>query len=142
MRWLPCGLLAMTTIVSCGSAPKPADETVVAIHEVSAPSAMPSAAVEPPPEKVVRSTPPPRKEPEVGAYEPIGVAECDEYLARARECFGRVPVAMLEPLTKAIETQTEDFRKIAQTSSGRADLVIACQNLLLGLSKNPACKDP
>ena len=59
--------------------------------------------------------------------EKIGVAECDDYLAKLEACVGKMPAAAKEQYDKTMETTRKSWRDAAATPQGKAGLAAACK---------------
>ena len=70
----------------------------------------------------------------------IGIAECDEYIKKMRECLKKMPDEA-KAATEAGFKQTVDAWKQAATNAAAKDsLAQGCKAALDGLAANPACK--
>jgi len=100
----------------------------------------PTPPAPPPPAAPAPAAPAPgAAAPAPGGDAAIGVAECDDYLKKATECFGKNPAAKaaLEPALKA---NKDAWSKAAATPAGKDGLKVGCKAALDGLAQNPMCK--
>jgi hypothetical protein len=58
----------------------------------------------------------------------IGVAECDDYIAKYESCLrGKVPEAARASLESSLKTARETWKKTAENAQARASLAAACK---------------
>jgi hypothetical protein len=69
----------------------------------------------------------------------IGVAECDDYIAKYSACLGKMPAAS-KPAMEAAFKQMKDAWKTAAAGPGKDGLKTGCKAALDGLAQNPMCK--
>ena len=72
--------------------------------------------------------------------EAIGVAECDEYVARYEACLEKMPGPAGEAPRQALHAQRESLRATAANPSSRAAVKRTCRELMEGLAQNAACR--
>lgn len=59
----------------------------------------------------------------------VGVAECDDFLAKYETCVsGKVPAAAQATFKSSIETWRNSWRELAKTPQGKAGLAQACKS--------------
>jgi hypothetical protein len=62
------------------------------------------------------------------AGEKVGVAECDDFLAKYEACVsGKVPAAAQATFKTSLETWRSSWKKLAETPQGKAGLATACK---------------
>src|SRR5436853_6038956 len=61
------------------------------------------------------------------AGDKVGVAECDDYLAKLEACVGKMPAAAKEQYDKTMETTRKSWRDMAANPQGKAGLAAACK---------------
>jgi hypothetical protein len=61
---------------------------------------------------------------------PVGVAPCDEYLAKMARCIKRLGPEAAEPMKNAMAESTQAWKHNARTPEGRAALVDSCRQAL------------
>lgn len=76
---------------------------------------------------------------EAPAAEQIGVAECDQYIAKMTQCLDKMPEESRAASKTALEQATTAWKQAAATEEGKAGLVNACKASLDALAQNPAC---
>lgn len=60
--------------------------------------------------------------------EKVGVAECDDFLAKYEACVsGKVPAAAQATFKTSLETWRSSWKKLAETPQGKAGLATACK---------------
>jgi hypothetical protein len=58
----------------------------------------------------------------------IGVAECDDYIAKYETCLrGKVPEQARAALESSLKTARDGWKKSAETAQGKAALAAACK---------------
>ena len=58
----------------------------------------------------------------------IGVAECDDYIAKYESCLrGKVPETMRASLESSLKTARENWKKAAENAATRGTLAAACK---------------
>ena len=63
--------------------------------------------------------------------EKIGVAACDEFLAKYEACVsGKVPAAAQATFKTSLDTWRSSWKKLAETPQGKAGLETACKSAL------------
>jgi hypothetical protein len=63
--------------------------------------------------------------------EKIGVAECDDFLAKYEACVsGKVPAAAQATFKTSLDTWRSSWKKLAETPQGKAGLATACKAAL------------
>ena len=61
----------------------------------------------------------------------IGVAACDEFLAKYEACVsGKVPAAAQATFKTSLDTWRSSWKKLAETPQGKAGLATACKSAL------------
>lgn len=137
-----CLPVVVVLVVGCAASPvtrapeaAPPPSTVPAASasavpaDPSAPSASPSASPSAPPS--ASSAQPP-------AFPPVGIAECDGYLARYRACMSKQhDPAEVDARARAMAVA---WRKNGESDAGRAAMVTACTQATAALAKVPGCE--
>jgi hypothetical protein len=60
--------------------------------------------------------------------EKVGVAECDDFLAKYEACIsGKVPAAAQATFKSSLDTWRSSWKKLAETPQGKAGLATACK---------------
>jgi hypothetical protein len=60
--------------------------------------------------------------------EKVGVAECDDFLAKYEACVsGKVPAAAQATFKTSLETWRSSWKKLAETPQGKTGLATACK---------------
>jgi hypothetical protein len=63
--------------------------------------------------------------------EKIGVAECDDFLAKYEACVsGKVPAASQATYKTSLDTWRSSWKKLAETPQGKAGLATACKSAM------------
>ncbi|MBC7930647.1 MAG: hypothetical protein H7Z38_08770 [Rubrivivax sp.] len=60
----------------------------------------------------------------------IGVAECDEYIAKVETCLGKVPAAGQAAVKSSLDMMRKAWRDAAATPQGKAGLATGCKAAL------------
>jgi hypothetical protein len=60
----------------------------------------------------------------------IGVAECDEYIAKVEACLAKVPAAGQPAVKSSLDTMRTSWRQAASTPQGKAGLAAGCKAAL------------
>lgn len=60
----------------------------------------------------------------------IGVAECDEYIAKVETCLGKVPAAGQAAVKSSLDMMRKSWRDAAATPQGKAGLAAGCKAAL------------
>jgi hypothetical protein len=61
---------------------------------------------------------------------PVGIAPCDEYLAKMAKCIKHLGPEAAEPMKNAMTESTKAWQQNARTAEGRAALVDTCRQAL------------
>ena len=70
----------------------------------------------------------------------IGVAECDEYIAKYSLCIAKMPAATKATAEAGFKAQVDAWKGMAKTPDGKATLKTMCKPTLDNLAANPLCK--
>ena len=60
----------------------------------------------------------------------IGVAECDEYIAKVEACLAKVPAAGQPAVKSSLDTMRTTWKQAAATAQGKASLAAGCKAAL------------
>ena len=60
----------------------------------------------------------------------IGVAECDEYIAKVEACLAKVPAAGQPAVKSSLDTMRTTWKQAAATPQGKAGLATGCKAAL------------
>ncbi len=63
----------------------------------------------------------------------IGVAECDDFLAKYEKCVEKMPAVARPGAQQSIKTMRETWRKIAETPSAKASMGTMCKQAAEGV---------
>jgi hypothetical protein len=77
---------------------------------------------------------------EEGASGTIGVAECDEYIAKYSACIAKMPAAAKGTAEQGFKAQVDAWKATAATPQGKATLKTGCKLTLDSLASNALCK--
>ncbi|MBS2012398.1 MAG: hypothetical protein JST00_05910 [Deltaproteobacteria bacterium] len=75
-----------------------------------------------------------------GGGNSIGVAECDEYIAKYQKCIDKMPAAAKSTAEQGFKAQVDAWKTSAATPQGKAALKTGCKATLDALATNPLCK--
>lgn len=75
-----------------------------------------------------------------GGGNSIGVAECDEYIAKYQKCIDKMPAAAKPTAEQGFKTQIDAWKTSAATPAGKEALKAGCKATLDALATNPLCK--
>ncbi len=64
------------------------------------------------------------------AGEKIGVAECDEYIAKVEACLAKVPAAGQPAVKSSLDAMRTSWKQAASTPQGKAGLAAGCKAAL------------
>jgi hypothetical protein len=70
----------------------------------------------------------------------IGVAECDEYIAKYSLCIAKMPATTKPTAEAGFKSQVDAWKAMAATPEGKATLKTMCKPTLDNLASNPLCK--
>lgn len=73
------------------------------------------------------------------ADDSTGVAECDQYFAKMKECYTKNPVAKAS-MEGTMSQMREAFKKTAAMPGGKEQLKAQCTQHIQLLGQNPMCK--
>jgi hypothetical protein len=65
-----------------------------------------------------------------GAGDKVGVAECDEYIAKLDACMSKVPEAQRAMVKTNLDTMRKTWKDAASTPQGKAGLATGCKAAL------------
>jgi hypothetical protein len=81
-----------------------------------------------------------KKDEAMAAGGAIGVAECDEYIAKYQKCIDKMPAAAQTTAQAGFKAQQDAWKASASTPEGKAALKTGCKATLEALSSNALCK--
>jgi hypothetical protein len=81
-----------------------------------------------------------KKEGAAASGDSIGVAECDEYIAKYQKCIDKMPAAAKTTAEQGFKTQRDAWRTAASTPQGKEGLKTGCKMALDSLANNALCK--
>ncbi len=70
----------------------------------------------------------------------IGVAECDDYVAKMRACLDKMPAEAKQASQSGFEQSINAWKQAASTEAGKQGLATACKSALDAIAQNPMCK--
>src|SRR5262245_61789247 len=70
----------------------------------------------------------------------IGVAECDDYVAKMRACLDKMPAEAKGPSQSAFEQSITAWKQAASNEASKPGLATACKAALDAIAQNPMCK--
>lgn len=73
------------------------------------------------------------------ADDSTGVAECDQYFAKMKECYAKNPAAKAS-MEDTMSKMREVFKKTAALPGGKDQLKAQCNQHIQLLGQNPMCK--
>lgn len=126
--------LLTLTLTTCAPLPPPPSPTTIAI-EPAAPAASTTAVAEP--ARPASRAPPAR----FIACPLIGIAPCDEYLARYSACAERMPESAHDAARQAVRTMCDGWHRSAETPQGAETLQQVCSTALEMHRQYGLCKD-
>lgn len=65
-----------------------------------------------------------------GSGDKIGVAECDDYLAKMQACLTKLPAQAKQTWDSSYQQYKDQWRKAASTAEGRAQLAQGCKTAM------------
>ena|SRR6185436_18055562 len=75
-----------------------------------------------------------------GGGDSVGVAECDDYLAKMTTCFAKMPAEAKAAQEQALKASKDAWRSAAATAAGKDALKTTCKAAMDALAQNPMCK--
>lgn len=72
--------------------------------------------------------------------EPLGVAECDDYMQRMSDCIDKMPSEGRTVHETGLKKTREAWREALKAPNGKETLKAVCQTALREVANGPACK--